>query len=260
MEQNLYESPARHRARLAVVAAAVGALAWSGSPVAWWRELRRTLVEPAAAPAEPLAAAVALLAWALVAAVVAAALLVLLGRLPGAAGRTADLLADRVVPTALRRTVRGAVGGGLALGVLVGAGGPALADDRVPDHPLSAPADPAPADPATADPAPLQPSPADPAPADPAPLQPSPVEPATAEPASPSTDVVVVAPGDSLWALAAEHLTEPVPGAAGPTDAQVAAAWPRWWHANREVVGDDPDLLLVGQRLVVPPSDARVDR
>lgn len=57
---------------------------------------------------------------------------------------------------------------------------------------------------------------------------------------------VVVLAGDSLWSIAERHLG---PGA----DAvEVAEAWPRWWHTNRSVVGDDPDLLLPGQRLVVP--------
>ena len=41
---------------------------------------------------------------------------------------------------------------------------------------------------------------------------------------------VVVAAGDSLWSIAARHLP---PSA---TDAQVAAAWPRWYEANS--VGD----------------------
>ena len=58
---------------------------------------------------------------------------------------------------------------------------------------------------------------------------------------------VVVRPGDTLWALAARSLPAPA------TDAERAAEWPRWWAANREVVGDDPDLLLPGQRLAAPP-------
>ncbi|MCW2616466.1 MAG: hypothetical protein JWN08_3460, partial [Frankiales bacterium] len=39
---------------------------------------------------------------------------------------------------------------------------------------------------------------------------------------------------------------------ARPTPAAVAAAWPAWWAANREVVGDDPHLLLPGTALVHP--------
>lgn len=60
-----------------------------------------------------------------------------------------------------------------------------------------------------------------------------------------TADVVVLA-GDSLWSIAERHLG---PGADAT---EVAAAWPRWWEANRAVVGDDPHLLLPGQRLVAP--------
>ncbi|MFA6574880.1 MAG: LysM domain-containing protein [Nocardioides sp.] len=60
--------------------------------------------------------------------------------------------------------------------------------------------------------------------------------------------VVVVAPGDSLWSLAATALG---PGA---TDADVAAEWQRIHQLNRDVVGADPDLIRPGQRLVLPPS------
>lgn len=60
-------------------------------------------------------------------------------------------------------------------------------------------------------------------------------------------DVVPVRPGDTLWTLAARHLG---PGA---TAAEVADAWPRWWSANRDVIGGDPDLLLPGQLLRPPP-------
>ncbi|NUR17137.1 MAG: hypothetical protein HOQ13_12620 [Dermatophilaceae bacterium] len=61
-------------------------------------------------------------------------------------------------------------------------------------------------------------------------------------------DVVTVHRGDTLWAVAARHLG---PDAA---DVQVAREWPRWYAANRDVIGDDPDLLVPGQQLR-PPSD-----
>lgn len=69
------------------------------------------------------------------------------------------------------------------------------------------------------------------------------VRPATPDPARAE---VVVRRGDSLWAVAARHL------GAGATDAEIAAAWPRWYAANREVVGPDPDVLLPGQVLRAP--------
>lgn len=66
----------------------------------------------------------------------------------------------------------------------------------------------------------------------------------------PAVAEVVVRRGDSLWAVAARHLG---PGA---TDAEIAAAWPRWYAANREVVGPDPDVLLPGQVLRAPDPEA----
>jgi len=58
---------------------------------------------------------------------------------------------------------------------------------------------------------------------------------------------VVVLRGDSLWTIAARHL--------GPnaTEAEIAAEWPRWWAANRDVIGADPNVIFPGQRLQ-PPS------
>ena len=54
--------------------------------------------------------------------------------------------------------------------------------------------------------------------------------------------------GDSLWAIVARHL--------GPRagDAEVAETWPAWFAANRDVIGDDPDLLLPGQVLRAPEA------
>lgn len=57
---------------------------------------------------------------------------------------------------------------------------------------------------------------------------------------------VTVLAGDNLWDIAALHL--------GPeaTDADIAVEWPRWYLANRAVIGSDPDRLLPGQVLVPP--------
>jgi nucleoid-associated protein YgaU len=63
--------------------------------------------------------------------------------------------------------------------------------------------------------------------------------------APPSAEVVVHR-GDSLWSIARRHL------GAGATDTEVAAAWPHWYAANRDVIGPDPDLLLPGQVLHAP--------
>jgi nucleoid-associated protein YgaU len=59
---------------------------------------------------------------------------------------------------------------------------------------------------------------------------------------------VVVREGDSLWALAAREL------GGGATNEAIAARWPEWYAANRHVIGDDPDLILPGQVLRVPPA------
>ncbi|MGO4598219.1 LysM peptidoglycan-binding domain-containing protein [Terrabacter sp. 2RAF25] len=61
-------------------------------------------------------------------------------------------------------------------------------------------------------------------------------------------DDVTVRRGDSLWTVAARHLG---PGA---SDAQVAREWPRWYAANRDVIGDDPDLIKPGQQLRPPTA------
>jgi hypothetical protein len=66
-------------------------------------------------------------------------------------------------------------------------------------------------------------------------------------PAETGAPVVVVRPGDTLWDLAAAYL----PPGAGP--ARVTACWHRIHELNRDVIGDDPDLILPGQRLHLPP-------
>ena len=60
--------------------------------------------------------------------------------------------------------------------------------------------------------------------------------------------LVTVRRGDTLWDLAARRLGSTA------SDAEIAAEWPRWYAANRDVVGADPDLLVPGQQLV-PPAD-----
>jgi nucleoid-associated protein YgaU len=55
-----------------------------------------------------------------------------------------------------------------------------------------------------------------------------------------------VRPGDTLWAIAAAHL----PSTAGP--AEIDRAWRAWYALNRPRIGDDPDLLRPGMRLLVP--------
>lgn len=76
---------------------------------------------------------------------------------------------------------------------------------------------------------------------------------ATDGPASATPAVVTVRAGDTLWGIASESL---------PADAdaqEVARAWPRWYAANRDLIGPDPDLIRPGQRLVSPAVGAGGD-
>jgi nucleoid-associated protein YgaU len=70
----------------------------------------------------------------------------------------------------------------------------------------------------------------------------------------PVPPAVEVAPGDTLWSITAGLLPS-----VAPSDA-VAAGWPLLYAANREVVGDDPDLLQPGQSLRIGPALARLVR
>jgi len=59
---------------------------------------------------------------------------------------------------------------------------------------------------------------------------------------------IVVLRGDSLWSLARRALGQDA------TDAQVTAEWERWYAANSDVIGHDPDLIRPGQVLQVPST------
>jgi nucleoid-associated protein YgaU len=63
--------------------------------------------------------------------------------------------------------------------------------------------------------------------------------------------LVVVEPGDTLWAIAADRLaTEQA--ATDPSGAEVAAAVARWHRTNRQVLGANPDLIHPGTVLHQP--------
>lgn len=59
-------------------------------------------------------------------------------------------------------------------------------------------------------------------------------------------DHVVVHRGDTLWAIASATLGD------AASDADVARTVARWHDANRDVIGDDPDVILPGQVLHAP--------
>ena len=116
------------------------------------------------------------------------------------------------LPAPVRRALLGACGVALAGGL---ATGPATADPGLDGLPLPDRATGA----ATTPPAPRPPE---------------------------SSRVLVVRPGDSLWALAAAEL--------GPhaSPAAVDRGWRRLYLLNRPVIGPDPDLILPGQQLRPP--------
>lgn len=166
------------------------------------------------------------------------AFLVGCSQLPGLTGRLAGALTGRLVPAFLRRAVEAALGIAVATASVSAPAAPALAAGTAGPRPspTSTAAAPAPT-PAPGSPLPLLDRPGSPS------LAPAPIlTPGRAV----VDDVVVVRHGDSLWRIAARHLGPQV------TEAQVAAAWPRWYAANRAVVGPDPNLLLPGQRLIPP--------
>jgi nucleoid-associated protein YgaU len=70
--------------------------------------------------------------------------------------------------------------------------------------------------------------------------------PADRAPTAGAARVLVVRPGDSLWALAAADLG---PGA---SPAAIDDRWRLLYALNRPAVGPDPDLILPGQQLRLP--------
>ena len=68
--------------------------------------------------------------------------------------------------------------------------------------------------------------------------------------AVPAPDSYVVRSGDSLWSIARAH-----PAPAG----DVETRWRAIWRHNRDVVGDDPDLIHPGQALRLPATDTTTD-
>lgn len=66
---------------------------------------------------------------------------------------------------------------------------------------------------------------------------------------APPPRTVVVQKGDTLWSLTDDALG---PGPEHP--ALLAEAWPLLHEQNRDVIGEDPDLLVPGQVLTVPAS------
>ncbi len=197
------------------------------------------------------AAAAALAATGLVWFVLTLVLAALSGA-PGAVGRGAARLSAAVTPRAARQLAALLLGAGVVTGAGAGTASAAPGGPRLPDPGWSAAAVVgSPEGAASVHPTPPGAAP-DPGWTPDAPrVRPQPdVGVVSGRFSATDTDAVVVHRGDSLWTLAARHLG---PGA---SDVEVARAWPRWYDANRAVIGADPDLLLPGQVLRVPTVDA----
>ena len=200
--------------------------------------------------------------------------------IPGAAGRACARVVSRCAPTVMRHAARWLVGTAMLATPLIAA--PAMAASGGPslDRPVAAVA----TAPTTAVPPAAAPSAAAPSAAAPSAAAPSaaaassglvhigldrPVGPYLPPPPPPAVktaddqgvsvltgsahrdvadDTYVVRRGDALWDIAARHL--------GPaaSAAEIAREWPRWYEANRAVIGDNPNVIRPGEVLRAPAN------
>jgi resuscitation-promoting factor RpfA len=157
-------------------------------------------------------------------------------KVPGRAGRAARRIAERMLPAAVMRLLGGAAGLSIALtpsaAMAVSAPSPAVP--------------PPPAAMAVSWPTDHGPAPVVSWPVDPTSTKRAPNIPADGAAGPHSGSPVTVTAGDTLWGIAARQL----PGK--PSEAQIAAAWPRWYARNRTVIGADPSLIRPAQVLQPP--------
>lgn len=161
-------------------------------------------------------------------------LAVTVAALPGACGQAGQRVAAAWSPVLLRGLVRAALGLAVAGGPVVG-GTAAFADPPIfptLDRVVATTVAPTP-------PTAKSPSVSTPDPTTTTRTTPTPTPAAHAH-------VVVVRAGDTLWDIAARHLPP------GHTDAEVARSWPRWYAANRSVIGPDAGQIRPGQQLLAP--------
>lgn len=182
--------------------------------------------------------------------------------LPGELGRCAQQLARLVLPATLYRLAAGATGIGIVLAPAAAGAAPAFPSEppvaraaMSKSSPKTSaptwPTDPVPAPTWPTYPAPTYPAPTNPVPTSPAPAEPAPAQhPPAGRAGSATGESVLVHRGDSLWSIAAGQL----PGSA--SDARIARVWPRWFAANRAVIGTDPALVRPGQ-ILHPPRNQR---
>lgn len=227
---------ARGGTLLGTATAALLLLAAAPSP----QDALRQLHDAGPDPTAPVVAASTLAAWGLAAWLTATVLLVLAASLPGLAGTTCAALSRRIAPGAVRRAVEVALGLTVAVGALGTAPASAAPDDR--QALGTAPAGAAGVHPAAAVPELDWPV---------LPAVPTDGPDRRSDPRS-TREPVLVQPGDCLWDVASRQLL--AAGTPAASNAEIAQAWPRWWTANRHVVGDDPDLLRPGMRLSPPAA------
>ncbi|MGV1007426.1 MAG: LysM peptidoglycan-binding domain-containing protein [Dermatophilaceae bacterium] len=180
-----------------------------------------------------------------------------LAGLPGATGRACEGIARRVAPAAVRKAT--ALVLGTAMAAAVAPGTAAASGTAAPRHTMAAPVaqaqsprgnsvpDPGFHPPAASgdvpDPGFRPPAPAPP----PVPATMGALEGGSPRASGSVDDRYVVRRGDTLWEVAARHL--------GPRASATAIAreWPRWYAANRSVIGPDPHHIEPGQ-LLRPPA------
>ena len=191
----------------------------------------RAATSPGADAAAMLAGLAVLVGTAVTLRLVVTLLAVTVATLPGACGRAGQRVAAAWSPVLLRGLVRAALGLTVAGGPLV-AGTAAFADPPIfptLDRVVATAVAPSPPPVRTA----------------PVPTREPARVPTRPAPTAPSM-VVIVRTGDTLWDIAARHLPP------GHTDADIARSWPRWYAANRSVIGPDAGQIHPGQRLVAP--------
>jgi hypothetical protein len=179
-----------------------------------------------------------------------------LSALPGALGQACTGLAGRIAPSAVRKVVSFILGTTLTAALVPGTAiartgqeGPRPAVVAAARHAVSGLGDAAPDASFRFISGPMNDGDAAPPPSW-SNEQPPPIELVSrgAAPANSLADGIVVHRGDTLWSIATRHL--------GPaaTTADVEAEWHRWFAFNRDVIGDDANLIHAGQRLVPPAS------
>jgi nucleoid-associated protein YgaU len=67
---------------------------------------------------------------------------------------------------------------------------------------------------------------------------------------APPPEAVVVRPGDTLWAISARGLPPDSPAAT------IASRWHVIYATNRSLIGSDPDVIVPGQRLLLPGKES----